>query len=133
MCKFKHVIIAILILGLLPACTNSPGTQATTGSEATSGTPAMVDRVNIEQRDNHYYAVVEGFYPDPCTYISSVTQDVENSTINITLLTDRPAGVMCAAMLTQYSVDILLTVGRFVPKEYSVVINDGPSTTFILE
>jgi hypothetical protein len=134
--KFNLLMITLVLAAMLAACASSTGTQGNAGVEKSaddSGTPAMVDRVNVEVRDNHYYAVIEGFYPDPCTYISSVEQIVEGSTINITLLTEKTAGVMCAAMLTQYSVDILLTIGGLIPQEYTVVINDGPATTFILE
>jgi hypothetical protein len=94
---------------------------------------AMVDGVNVEQRDNHYYAVINGFYPDACTHVSSVEQVVEDNTINITLLADRPPDLICAAMLTPYTVDVLLTTGGLMPQEYEVVVNENPSTVFALE
>ena len=136
MSKINLLMIAFIIAAMLVGCTSSLGTQKNAGtenSEGESGTLAMVDSVTVEQREDHFYAVVNGFYPDVCTYISSVEQVVEGSAINITLITNRPADVMCAAMLTPYTVDILLTIGRLMPHEYSVVVNDGPSTTFLLE
>ncbi len=93
----------------------------------------MVDSVTVEQRDNHHYAVIDGFYPDPCTYISSVQQVVEGNTVSITLFTESPADLMCAAMLTPFTVDVLLTTGGLIAGEYDVVVNDGPSTTLTLE
>jgi inhibitor of cysteine peptidase len=93
----------------------------------------MVDAVTLEQRENHYYAVINGFYPDACTKVSSVEQVVEENTISITLLTDRPPDLMCAAMLTPFNIDVLLTTGGLMPQEYNVVVNEGPSTTFLLE
>ena len=130
-----NMIIAIIVFTMLVACTSSSGTQAIPGSESPekNGNPAMVDSVTIEQRDKHFYAVINGFYPDACTYVSSVDQVVKDNTINIRLLTDRPAEVMCATMLTPFTVDILLTIGGLMPQEYTVVVNEGPSTTLLLE
>jgi hypothetical protein len=93
----------------------------------------MVDSVAVEQRDNQFYAVVTGNYSDPCTSISSVEQIAEGNTLRITLLTDRPADSMCAAVLTPFTIDVLLTTGGLGPGEYSVIINEGPSSTFQLE
>jgi hypothetical protein len=93
----------------------------------------MVDSVAVEPRDNHFYAVVQGYYPDPCTSISSVEQIAAGNTLRITLLTDRPADSMCAAVLSPFTIDVLLTTGGLGPGEYSVIVNEGPSTTVVLE
>ena len=129
------MIIAVTVLVLLAACggtseTQDPDAENPVGEEVTL---AMVDSVAAEQRDNQFYAIVTGYYPDPCTSISSVEQIVEGNTIRITLLTDRPADLMCAAVLTPFTVDILITTGGLVPGEYSVIGNEEPSTTFVLE
>lgn len=131
-----YLLSLLIVVCMLAACTSSPERQGNADSERPqggSGTSAMVDSVTVEQRDNHYYAVVNGFYPDACTYVSSIEQSVEGNTISITLLTDRPADVMCAMMVTPFTVDILLTTGGLMSQEYSVHVNDGPSTTFTLE
>lgn len=128
----KLMIVALVVFGILAACAGSPATEQNTSTENESGTPAMVDGVTVEQRERQYYAVVNGNYPDPCTFISSVEQVVEGSTINITLLTKSPDDLMCAAVLTPFTVDILLTTGGLLPQEYTVVINGGPSATFSL-
>jgi hypothetical protein len=130
-----RMIIAVTVLVLLTACggtseTQDPDAENPAGEEVTL---AMVDSVTVEQRGNHFYAIVTGNYPDPCTSISSVEQIVEGNTIGITLLTDRPADLMCAAVLTPFTIDVLLATGGLVPGEYSVMVNEGPSTTFVLE
>jgi len=130
-----RMIIAVTVLVLLAGCggaseTQDPDSVSPVGEDVTS---AMVDRVTVEQRDNHFYAIVTGNYPDPCTSISSVEQIVESNTIRITLLTDRPADSMCAAVLAPFTIDILLETGGLGPGEYSVIVNGGPSTTFVLE
>jgi hypothetical protein len=129
-------VIYIIVFTLLVACGSSPEAQGNADSESLeggSGTLAMVDSVSVEQRDNHYYAVINGFYPDACTYVSSIEQVVEEDTISIALFTDRPADLMCAAMLTPFTIDVLLTTGGLMPQEYNVVVNEGPSTMFSLE
>lgn len=129
------VLIAVIVLGMTVSCGNSPESQAGADSgneEAGSSSLAMVDSVAVEQRDNQYYAVVSGNYPDPCTSISSVEQVVEGDAISISLRTDRPTDLMCAAVLTPFTVDVLLTTGGLMPQEYTIIVNDGPSTTFSL-
>ncbi len=123
-------LIAMLALGLLLAACDSDADGEDDDSAQAEGTAAMVDGVAIEEQAGHQYAVVNGFYPDACTRISDVDQDVDGSTISINLQTSRPEDLMCAQMLTQYSVSILLEVGGLMPGEYTVTVNDAPSTTF---
>jgi hypothetical protein len=131
----KHwTVLAIIGLSLvLAACGGTSEEEAAGGSESETATPAMVDSVAVEQRDSHSYAVVAGNYPDACSRISGVQQDVEGSTINITLMTDRPADLMCATMLSPFTVDILLATGGLMPQEYTVTVNDGASATLSLQ
>ena len=129
------MILTLTFLALLVACggaleTQDPGSASPPGQDVTL---AMVDSVAVEPRDNHFYAVVQGYYPDPCTSISSVEQIAEGSTLRITLLTGRPADLICAAVLSPFTIDILLTTGGLGPGEYNVIVNEGPSSTFVLE
>ena len=133
--KLQSVIFVFLI-AVLVACSSQPSTptNAVNGDQTGgSGTLAMVDSVTVALSDNHYYATINGNYPDACTRISYVTQVIEGSTISLTLLTKKPEGVMCAMMVTPFTVEILLTTGGLMPQEFSVVVNQGPSTTFTLE
>ena len=129
------MVIAVLVFSMLVACNSPTGTVANGDSNnlGEESSLAMVDSVTVEQREDHYYAVINGFYPDPCTRISSVEQVVDQSTISITLRTNRPPDLLCATMLTSFEVDILLTTGGLLAQEYSIVVNDGPSTKFSLE
>jgi hypothetical protein len=134
--KLNTMMICLLVTTMLAACASSPNTQATAGTktpEEVSSTPAMVDSVTVELRDKHDYAIINGNYPDPCTHTSSVQQVIEGSTFKITLLTKRPADIMCAEVLTPFTIAVLLTTGGLMPQEYSVIVNEGPSTTFSLE
>jgi hypothetical protein len=129
------MLIFIVFFAMLAACSSTPEAQenANTDGQEAMGALAMVDSVTVELKDNHDYAVIYGNYPDPCSRISSVEQVVDGNTISITLLTKSPEGVMCAMMLTPYTVNILLTTGGLLPGEFTVTVNQGPSTTFTLE
>jgi len=124
------LLIAMLALGLILAACDSDAGDEDDDSEHAEGTAAMVDGVAVEEQTGHQYAVVNGFYPDACTRISDVDQDVDGSTININLYTSRPEDLMCAQMLTEYSVSILLEVGGLTPGEFTVTVNDAHSTSF---
>ena len=133
--SYIAMILAVTVLALLVACSGASETQdpdpaSPPGKDVTL---AMADSVAVKQRDNQSYAVVQGNYPDPCTSISSVEQIAAGNTLRITLLTDRPADSMCAAVLTPFTIDILLTTGGLGPGEYSVIVNEGPSTRFVLK
>jgi hypothetical protein len=139
--KFKPVNksnlwIIFIVYSMLAACNSSSLKQGNVDSgspKGESGTLAMVDSVIVKQTNNQNYAVINGFYPDACTNVSSVEQSVVGNTISITLFTDRPDDLICAAMLTPFTIEVLLTTGGLMPQEYSVIINEGPSTTFTLE
>ena len=114
-------VLVMAALLLLIACTpEAQGESSTTGD----GTPAMVDGVVVETISEHQYAIIDGFYPDPCTRISNVEQTVDGSRISISLSTDSPDDLMCAQMLTQYEISILLETGGLAPGEYTVVVSD---------
>jgi uncharacterized ParB-like nuclease family protein len=130
------LMITIFVFSMLVSCKSSmetPENASTEERDGGSGTLAMVDSLTVEKNAKHYYAVINGYYPDACTSISSIEQVVEDKTFIITLLTESPADLMCAEMLTPFTVNILLTTGGLLPQEYSIIVNDGPSTTYILE
>ena len=115
----------ISLILVLSAC------AAGSGGEETVGQAAFVDDVTISERDGHSYATTVGHYPDACSRVSDVQQNVEGSVINIQLFVDRPADMMCAQMLTPFTVDILLEIGGLTPGEYTVTVNER-STTLVL-
>lgn len=128
----KYHLISMMILAalfLLAAC--STGTEAESSAKGT-GTPAMVDGVVVETVDGHQYAVINGFYPDPCTRISQVDQSIDSSTITISLFTASPEDLLCAQMLEAYEVSLLLETGGLAPGEYTLVVGDY-DTTFNIE
>ena len=127
--KYFQGLIWIIFAGLLlAACGGSDSAEAETQS---TNAAAMVDGVVVEFQGNHYYAIVNGFYPDSCTQISEVQQEVDGSTFNLTLSTAKPSDLMCAQMLTEFQVSLLLETGGLLPGEYAVDVNER-STNFTL-
>ena len=128
--KLYPILVLIVIASLfLAACGSSDSSEA---ESSATGSAAMVDGVTVEVRDNHHYAIVNGFYPDSCTRISDVQQEVNGDKIAISLSTDKPAELMCAQMLTQYVVFLLLETGDLMPGEYTVDVN-GVAVSFTLD
>ncbi|MFA9492024.1 MAG: hypothetical protein ACERK1_12435 [Anaerolineales bacterium] len=114
----KLLSLSIFLVVFLTGCTS-----AETGEEPAAGNPAFVDHVTIEMQAEHHYVKVEGNYPDSCTRVSDVGQEVEGSTFKISLLVDRPEDLVCAQMMSPFNVNILLEVGGLMPGEYTVDVN----------
>ena len=72
--KTNLVVSLVLVsIFLLVSCANgSPGESGAKGS----ADPTMGDGVVLETINKHQYAVVNCTYPDPCTRISEINQDV---------------------------------------------------------
>jgi hypothetical protein len=127
----KKVLIMVIVLtgiSMLSACSSA---QLGGEQQSSPNTPAVVESVVVELQDDHYYARVTGTYPDACTRISDVQQDVEANSIEIALSTAAPPDVMCAMILAPYEVQILLETGGLAPGDYQVDVN-GVSATFTL-
>lgn len=62
----------VSIFQLVSCATRSPGGSGAKGS----ADPGMGDGVVVETINKHQYTVVNGTYPDPCTRISEIIQDV---------------------------------------------------------
>jgi hypothetical protein len=127
--KFLPTIILLLISSLILAACGGSDSQA--NSSTTSGIPAVVDGVSVDVKKNHYYAAVNGNYPDSCTRISDVQQEIDGDKIKFILTTDKPADLMCAQMITPFAVDLLIETGGLLPGEYTIDVN-GIATTFTL-
>jgi hypothetical protein len=107
-------------------------TEGAAAPEPSEGSLAVVDEVGIGGQGGHLYASVTGHYPDACTKISNVAQELNGDTFEITLTVAAPPGMMCATVLTPFTVDILLEIGGLTPGEYVVNVNDSGSATLTL-
>ncbi|MBK5101803.1 MAG: hypothetical protein JJE15_12540 [Desulfobacteraceae bacterium] len=119
--NYRVILLVLVSVILLVACAADAQEQS---SSKSAGSPAMVDGVVVETINLHQYAVVNGFYPDPCTRISDVNQTLDGNRFVITLSTDRPDDMVCAQMLAEYEISLLLETGGLLPGEYTVEVND---------
>jgi hypothetical protein len=114
------VSLVLVLIFLLVSCANGSPVES---SAKGSANLAKVDGVVVETINEHQYAVVNGTYPDPCTRISEINQDVDGNRFVISLSTDKPDDLVCAMMLASYEVTLLLETGGLTPGEYRVEIN----------
>lgn len=133
--RYLLMLATLVVCLALAACGGEvPGRiqqqQAEASEGEQTGTLAIVDSVSVEEANAHNYAVVSGSYPNACTKISNVEQVVDGNSFNITLYTEAPADLMCAQMLSSFTVNILLEVGGKAPGEYTINVNDSVSTSF---
>lgn len=127
--KYTLLLTLLSFAVLLAACDSSSQAQQPAAASEQEGTLAVVEGVSIEELMDHQYAVVAGNYPNSCARISNVEQAVQGTIFNIALYTEQPADLMCAQMITPFTVNILLEVGGLSPGDYSVNVNDSVSTT----
>lgn len=90
--------------------------------------PAFVEDVVVEDRSGEYWAMAMGFYPDACSTYGGSEQQVDGSTIVLTVTSTRPEDVARAQALTDMTEEILLDTDGLAPGRYEVVANQGRST-----
>lgn len=90
---------------------------------------AIVDSVTVESREGNYFATIQGFYPDSCTSIGDITQDLNETTFEIVVVTTRPANAICAQTLVPFTEQVLLETEGLAPGDYAVDVNQGAATT----
>ncbi len=70
---------------------------------------------------------VTGIIPDSCTTVKQPEVSHDGTTFNITILGERPAGMVCAQVATTYQHSVSL--GTLDPGKYTVTVN-GVSKDF---
>lgn len=135
MSGIKHVArsasLLLIVVGiLLVACTSVLNLVP---DEATSGPKALVTNVSTETADGDYYAVVAGEYPDTCSTTGDVEQEVEGSTIKVTLYTTRTEDTDCEEVSTPFEDEILLDVSGLPAGQYGVEVNGAVTTLTLTE
>jgi hypothetical protein len=66
---------------------------------------------------------IEGELGDACTELGDITQEVEDTTITITVNTTRPADLMCAMQLQTFDTVVPLDATDLSAGEYTLVVN----------
>ena len=117
-----NLIFSLMLVSIFLLVSCVTGTTEESSAKR-SANPGMVDGVVVETINEHQYAVVNGTYPDPCTRISEIKQEVDGNRFVISLSTDKPDDMVCTMMLASYEVTLLLETGGFAPGEYRVEVN----------
>jgi hypothetical protein len=89
---------------------------------------AFVENVQVEMRDGDYYALFQGTLQDACTKVDEIRQEVDGSTIKLTVCTTRPEDLLCAQVLAPFEEEVLLDVSDLSTGQYTVEAN-GTVTT----
>ena len=128
--KWQLVLLVILTGLMLVACGSRAEDEAI--PEGCDGV-TWGSSVEVEERDGEYYALVGGDYPDSCSTICGIEQEVEGNNININIFSDKPEELLCSQMLTPFVEEVLLDTDGLEPGEYTVTVNEHHAmTTFTL-
>jgi hypothetical protein len=109
-----------------PPAPTPPGSSISGEATVESVELLMLESFPVQVR-----AVVKGYTPDSCTTISDIKQERESNTFNVTIITTRPADLMCAEVITPFEETIPLDVVGLKAGTYTVNVN-GVSATFTL-
>ena len=94
---------------------------------------AQVERIEIEGVPPHSVtatAIIEGVLPDACTQIGPVHQTVFESRIDIEITTWRPPDTVCAAVVRDFRLLVMLDTKAFESNLYVVYAN-GVRATYL--
>ena len=120
----RSVLLLLIVVSLLLVACSSGEDEVDAESKVPCTDLAIVESVAVEHRSGGSYAIVTVVYPDSCTRVSDMQQEVQGDTMEITICTARPPGVACAQMIAQVELEILLETGGLESGEYTVVVND---------
>lgn len=134
---FAFGVIALLAMLSFTACVNggskgstptSTGTPAGNGSMTTA--PIQIQDVSIVTAESYppqIFVEVTGFIPDSCTTARDPEIAHAGSMYTITIIGERPTGMICAQIVSPYKRSIPL--GSLDAGHYTVVVN-GVSKQF---
>lgn len=120
----RLIFLSILLLG---GCGGEPAASGTLDH------PAEVERIEILANTMRLEITViaHGNLSDGCTRISGVEQKREGSVFRVTVMTTRPADIMCTQALVPFRRSIPLNIVGLPAGIYSVEVN-GLRDSFIL-
>ena len=112
-----------------PASPDAPG-QSSVAPTPTEGEviikEAVVESIAILMLESfpiQVNVVARGNLPDSCTQIGQITQERDDNTFEVTIMTVRPADRVCAAVLVPFEEVIALDVLGLPADSYSVNVN----------
>jgi hypothetical protein len=128
--RWQTVLILILAGLMLAACGAKDEEEAL--PEGCDGV-TWGSAVEVVEREDEFYAIVQGDYPDSCSTVCGSEQEVDGDHININLYSARPEDLMCSSMLTPFVEEVLVDTEDLDSGEYTLTINEHHAmTTFSL-
>jgi hypothetical protein len=121
------ILLLLLASLMVSACQNTKTEGA--AEEESCEKEAVIETVEVEERDDAYYAIVSGTHTDACTETDAITQEMVGDTIYVTVCTTRPKDMLCAQVLAPFEEEILLNTQGLAPGEFTVDAN-GTTATF---
>lgn len=117
MLRKVSLVLLVLLLGTAVVLTACGGDEAPTGPEA------FVNSVEVVEENGQTVAIVQGDLPDACSELAEPQQQVQGSTIRVTLTVTQPEGMVCAQVLTPFEERVVLDTAGLDPGAYSVEVN----------
>jgi hypothetical protein len=126
------VICTTVLLTCIAAC--RPARPPAPIPTETPASPALViEKVNFSPPipfEGKTYIDIIGTLPDGCTEIEEIDHDYADVTVQATITTSRPRGVVCSQVITPFKETIQVETGNLYPgNTYTVVVN-GKSFSF---
>jgi hypothetical protein len=103
---------------LLVACGRSPAAPAPTQVIR----PIQVDAVQVLVEGSQVSARVHGVIGDGCTELAGVTITREDTSVSITIRSQRPADAICTQIARLYD-EVVRIPGEFAPGHYVLRVN----------
>lgn len=120
--RLGHGYLRILIISWLLMA----GVVSAQGDDIIRGT-ATVSDVTVNT-DAGFVVTAEGTLPDACTEIGDIEQEIDGDTIRITINTERQRDLMCAQVISEFSVDIEIDTTGLSAGEYQIDVNGITAT-----
>ena len=107
----------------------TPGGSGAPGGMLTGQAPVdSVDIVMLETFPVQVVLNVKGNLPDSCTTLDQVNQSRKDNIFNVTILTKRPADMVCATVISPYTQTVPLEVAGLKAGTYTVNVNTATET-----
>jgi len=130
-------LVCICLAAIVSACGASSDNRkaATPTDQDLLVTPALVESIEIRLLESfpvQVQVVVKGILGDVCTTLGQIAQLRENNTFRVTIMAQRPAAAVCAAMIAPFETTISLDANGLPAGTYFVDVN-GARGSFTLD
>lgn len=94
------------------------------GQDATEQPAVITGEANITAaRIENGNIIIEGTFPDGCTTMGSIDQQIDGDMLIITANTERPADLMCTQAIVSFEQTLPLDLASIPDGEYQVIVN----------